>query len=81
MTEKDFQRYTEIKERFRLLGIENPAEVILALDKELELYKGRNDNVCVACGVIIPEGLQTCPNCLNGSQIRRTLNENLPQRR
>jgi hypothetical protein len=24
------------------------------------------DNLCVACGTIIPEGSQVCPNCLDG---------------
>ena len=41
MTEKEYQRYTEIKERFRRLGIENPADVILALDKEVEDYRSK----------------------------------------
>lgn len=25
-----------------------------------------SDNLCVACGVTIPEGLQVCPNCIAG---------------
>ena len=63
MTEQEKQLYQKTKERFRRRGIENPADVILALAKELEHYKGRNDNVCVICGELIPEGLQVCANC------------------
>ena len=27
------------------------------------------DNTCVSCGAIIPEGLQVCPNCQKGSPL------------
>jgi hypothetical protein len=27
-----------------------------------------NDNRCVCCGEIIPEGMIACPNCLGGSK-------------
>lgn len=63
MTEQEKRLYQKTKERFRRRGIENPADVIVALAKEVELYKGVDDNVCVVCGEIIPEGLQVCPNC------------------
>lgn len=36
MTEKQNEIYIKTKKRFRLLGIENPAEVIVALAEELE---------------------------------------------
>ncbi len=26
-----------------------------------------NNNRCVVCGAIIPEGLQVCPNCESGT--------------
>ena len=29
--------------------------------------KGIDDNVCIVCGDIVPEGRQVCPNCEEGS--------------
>ena len=39
MTEKQNEIYTKTKKRFRLLGIENPAEVIVALAEEIEAFE------------------------------------------
>lgn len=36
MTEAQKARYAKIKDRFRSIGVENPADVILALDEEIE---------------------------------------------
>lgn len=39
MTETQMELYTRTKERMRRLGIENPAEVIVALAEEIEHYR------------------------------------------
>ena len=36
--------------------------------KKCKEDKGIDDNVCVCCGEIIPEGLQLCPNCEKESE-------------
>ena len=40
-------------------------EVYGALDKVVtnHLLDPKNHNLCVSCGVVIPEGRQVCPNC------------------
>lgn len=38
----------------------------VAEDESLTCYREvPKDNLCVACGTIIPEGYQVCPNCLD----------------
>lgn len=39
MTEKQRELYIRTKERFRRMGIENPADVILALAEEIDYYR------------------------------------------
>lgn len=41
MTEQEKQLYLKTKERFRRLGKENPADVILALAEEVEDYRNK----------------------------------------
>ncbi len=41
MTEQEKQLYLKTKERFRRLGKENPADVILALAEEVENYRSK----------------------------------------
>ena len=39
MTEQQIAIYIETKKRFRRMGIENPAEVVVALTKEISDYR------------------------------------------
>ena len=41
MTEQQMELYKRTKERMRRLGIENPAEVIVALAEEVEYYRNK----------------------------------------
>lgn len=41
MTEKQEELYKRTKERMRRLGIENPADVIVALAEEIEYYRNK----------------------------------------
>ena len=36
-------------------------------------YNHRNDEHCVVCGEIIPEGRQVCPNCESEVQIKKKI--------
>ena len=41
MTSKQIEIYTKTKERFRLAGIENPAEVIVSLVEDIEALEAK----------------------------------------
>ena len=41
MTEKQMELYKRTKDRMRRLGIENPADVIVALAEEIEYYRNK----------------------------------------
>ena len=41
MTEKQQETYMKTKERLRRMGIENPAEVIVALTEEIDHYRAK----------------------------------------
>jgi rubrerythrin len=41
MTDKQIEIYTKTKEHFRLAGIENPAEVIVALVEDIEALEAK----------------------------------------
>lgn len=67
MTEKQNEIYTKTKKRFRLLGIENPAEVIVALAEELEaIEKEQRPRAEWEC----ENGVITCSRCHHPAPIK-----------
>lgn len=41
MTDAQKELYEKTKERMRRLGIENPADVVVALTEEIDFYRGK----------------------------------------
>lgn len=49
---------------------------VIEIRKEQEsgrVAPSANENKCVCCGAIIPEGRQVCPNCEKGKKFRRVI--------
>jgi hypothetical protein len=67
MTDQQLKLYTKTKARFRLVGIENPAEVIVALTEEVEALKnGQRPRAEWEC----ENGMITCSHCHHPAPIK-----------